>query len=781
MKKPRIYYLIGICVAVIALAIILFLVLRPKEDPAKKFAALLAKQGIEKPNIVLITLDTTRADRLACYGYSGVKTPHLDSLARQGILFEQCTASSPLTLPSHASIMTGLYPTFHGVRVNGNTALSETHLTLAELFSQQGYQCGAFIGAFVLDGRWGLKQGFHHYDDQFDLKKYKQLDLGLVQRPGNEVVDAALSWLETQKENPFLAWVHLYDPHTPYEPPEPYFSEYNTSIAGLYDGEIAFTDEQVGRCVDWLVENGLDRNTIIFIMGDHGEGLGEHGESTHGYYIYDYAVQVPFVIVTPFDDFQGIRQTSQVRTIDLYPTLLEMAGIPVPEENQGESLLAMIFDPVQSKDYYAYGESLSPNILFGWSALHCLRNSQYKYIDAPRPELYDLVQDPQEFNNLRNRFPKIARELKEALYRIIEQSSLEAPKPEAANLDNETVQRLAALGYIGAPVARKPSSGKGEELADPKDKLRIYVSVQQAGELINKEEYDQGVRILESVLREEPLIPQARLLLATSYFELDRKEEAKEQYDFILKNDPKSVQALIGLANVLLEEGKKEDVIALCKQTVSIDEQNTQAYTIMGEIYMGENDHSQALPYLEKAVEIQPKLAQTRLNLAACLVSLKSYDRAEVFLEGVLEEYPKFPLAHYHLALLHEEQGDLETARGFYLKEVAYYPDHYKARFNLGKILFKLGDRKGYMEQMQEVIRIAPEAAEGYLFFARGLLYESPDIDRALELVEKGLPLAKSSDMKALGYFLLADIYTRKNQPQKVEEALRKANSYRSK
>jgi arylsulfatase A-like enzyme/Tfp pilus assembly protein PilF len=781
MKKPRIFYLVGICVAVMVLAIIFFLVLRPKEKPAKKFAALLAEQGIEKPNIVLITLDTTRADRLACYGYPGVKTPHLDSLARQGILFEQCTTSSPLTLPSHASIMTGLYPTFHGVRVNGNTALSGKHLTLAELFSQQGYRCGAFIGAFVLDGRWGLKQGFHHYDDQFDLKKYKQLDLGLVQRPGNEVVDAALSWLETQKENPFLAWIHLYDPHTPYEPPEPYFSEYSTSIAGLYDGEIAFTDEQVGRCVEWLVQNGLDKKTIIFILGDHGEGLGEHGESTHGYYIYDYAVQVPFIIVTPLDDFQNIRQTFQVRTIDLYPTLLEMVGIPVPEENQGESLLAMFFNPGQNKDYYAYGESLSPNILFGWSPLYCLRNSQYKYIDAPRPELYDLVQDPQEFNNLRNRFPKIARELKQALDRIIEESSLEAPKPEAANLDNETVQRLAALGYIGAPVARKPSPRKGEELADPKDKLRIYVSVQQAGELINKEEYDQGVRILESVLREEPLIPQARLLLATSYFELDRKEEAKEQYDFILKDDPKSVQALIGLANVLLEEGKKEDVIALCKQTVSIDEQNTQAYTIMGEIYMGENDHSQALPYLEKAVEIQPKLAQTRLNLAACLVSLKSYDKAEVFLKGVLEEYPKFPLAHYHLALLHEEQGDLEKARELYSKEVDFYPDHYKARFNLGKILFKLGDRKGYMEQMQEVIRIAPEAAEGYLFLARGLLYESPDIDRALELVEKGLPLAKASDMKALGYFLLADIYTRKNQPQKVEEALRKANFYKSK
>lgn len=781
MKKIKTLLSIGICIGALALVIVFYFIFKQKEEPAEGFTALLAAQGIDKPNIVLITLDTTRADHLPCYGYTGVKTPHLDSLAQKSILFEQCTASSPLTLPSHASMITGLYPTFHQVRVNGNTALSEKHLTLAELLGQQGYQCGAFIGAFVLDGRWGMKQGFHHYDDKFDLKKYKQLDLALVQRPGNEVVDAALAWLENQKEGPFFAWIHLYDPHTPYEPPEPYFSQYNTGLTGLYDGEIAFTDEQIGRVDSWIAENQLDDKTIILIIGDHGEGLGDHEEMAHGYYIYDYAVQVPFLIVTPFEKLQDIRITSQVRTIDLYPTLLDMVGVPVPEENQGESLLDVIFHPDKKKDYYAYSESFSPNIHYGWSPLQSLRNSQYKYIDAPRAELYDLSKDPEEMNNLRDKFPRRVKEFKETLDAFIERTSSQAPEPEAANLDQETVQRLAALGYIGAPVSKSSLQSKGKDLADPKDKLHIYQSVQRVGELIGDEKYDQCAQILESVLLEEPKIPQALLLLATCYTELDRKEEAKTQYDLILKDDPNSIQALIGMANLLLEEGRKEDVIALCQQILSIDDRNTQAYTFIGEVHMGDNDHSFALPYLEKAVEIQPKLTRNRLNLAACFVGLKRYGEAEAILEDILLKYPKYPLAHYHLGLLYEELGRLEEAQQAYSEEITHYPEHFRAHFNLGKLLFKLGDREGYLEQMQEVIRIAPKAAQGYLFLARGLLYESGDINQILELVQKGLPLARTSELKAFGYFLLADVYNRKNQPEKVQEALRKANFYKSK
>lgn len=766
---------------IIAVGLIAFFLLQPEKKPDEELSALWRKKGIEKPNVLLITLDTTRADHLPCYGYRGGKTPHLDALAAQAVVFEECISSSPLTLPSHASIMTGLYPTFHGVRVNGNTALSEQHQTLAEVFAQNGYECGAFIGAFVLDGRWGLKQGFRHYDDRIDLKKYKQLDLGLVQRPGNEVADAALSWLQGEKDNPFFAWVHFYDPHVPYEPPEPYLSEYDSrGLPGLYDGEIGFMDEQLGRITAWLRESGLDQKTITIIIGDHGEALGEHGEMTHGYFIYDYAVKVPFLVVLPMEDLPGKRIKAQVRTVDLFPTLLGMAGLKASEKSQGESLLHFLLHPDEKKGFEAYSESLTPDILYGWSPLLSLRNERYKFIDAPRPELYDLSQDPQECLDLHSQFPRIARQMKKSLDDFVRQTSLNAPSPESANLDRETLERLAALGYIGAPVSRKTPQEQGGERIDPKDRLQVYEAVQQAGQLLNGEKYEEAQRILESVLRDDGVIPQALLLLATCYVELGRKEEAKAQYDLILRDDPNSVQALIGLANILIDEGKKEDVISLCKKALSVDERNVQAYNLMGEVFIEEKNHAEALPFLERAFEIQPKLTQHSLNLAVCLVGLKRYDEGEARLKEILAQFPKFPLAYYHLGLLYEEQGRLEEAMNAYKEEFTVYPKHFRARFNYGRLLFRLGDLKGYKDQMREVISAAPQAAEGYLFLARGLLYDSTDIAQIRELVEKGLSLAKNPELLTLGYFLLADVYTRMHLPEKAQEALGKANSYKS-
>jgi tetratricopeptide (TPR) repeat protein len=675
--------------------------------------------------------------------------------------------------------MTGLYPTFHGVRVNGNAALSEQHQTLAEALAQNGYECGAFIGAFVLDGRWGLRQGFHYYDDQFDLKKYKLLDLGLVQRPGNQIADAALAWLEKEQGKRFFAWLHFYDPHTPYEPPEPYLSEYgNRGLVGLYDGEIAFMDEQIGRIMAWLKEKGLDKKTVIVIVGDHGEGLGDHGEMTHGYFIYDCAIRVPLLVVVPVEKFQGIRVKQQARTIDIFPTLLDMAGLPIPKDNQGKSLLPLIFRPKTNKNFEAYSESMTPDILYGWSPLLSLRQGKYKYIDAPRSELYDLSLDPEELRNIQTEHPQLALEMKKALDGVVRQTSSNAPALESANLDRETLERLAALGYIGGPVASKSRQQKRAALFDPKDKLQVYEAVQQVGELLNNEKYDEARQTLESILRQEEGVPQAILLLATCYVKLKLNEEAKSQYDLILKDDPNNVQALIGLADVLLDEGKKEDMIALCKRALFVDEKNVQAYNLIGEVFMDDENYSQALPYLEKAVEIQPKITQIGLNLAACLIGLKRYEEAEGRLKDILTKYPKFPLVYFHLGLLYEGQGRMEEAMKDYKEEFTLYPEHFRARFNYGRLLFKQGDREGYITEMKEVIRIAPLAPEGYLFLARGLLYDPVGLYQVQELAEKGLSLAKTAELKGMGYFLLADFYTRTNQPDKAREALEKANSF---
>jgi arylsulfatase A-like enzyme/tetratricopeptide (TPR) repeat protein len=780
-KRPSPGTFIIVFAAAAALCVLFWFVLRPGKAPSQKVLGMWKGLGVEKPNVILVTLDTTRADHLACYGYPGVRTPILDALAGRGVLFEQCASSSPLTLPSHSTIMTGMYPTYHGVRLNGNTALSEEQTTIAEVLAGRGYECGAFIGAFVLDGRWGLKQGFQHYDDSFDLKKYKHLDLGGVQKPGNEITDAALAWLEGRKDKPFFAWVHFYDPHSPYEPPEPFYSEYNKSMAGLYDGEIAFMDSQIGRLESWLEANGLIKNTILVLIGDHGEGLGSHGEGTHGYFIYDYAVHVPFLVVTPLKGLSGVRVSLQVRAADVFPTVLELAGTAGPGNVNGRSLVPAMFDPKAADQDPAYSESMAPNLQFGWAPLRALRTTRFKFIDAPRPELYDLTRDTAEESDVQNRYPDQALAMKKELDRLVLETGRGAPVPQAANLDRETVERLAALGYIGAPVAPKKAGEKGTGvLADPKDKLVIFESIQRAGEMIFSEKYAPAADLLEGALRKEPRIPQALLLLATCYVELGKREEAKARLDEVLRDDPESTQALIALANILMGEGKGEDAIALCKRTLAVDSRNNQAYALIAEAYVNDANPAGALPYIEKAVEIQPKLTQSRLTLAACLVGTKQYDRAEPMFRDIVRESPKFPFAHFNLGILFEEQGKWDEARGAYSEEVTLYPNEYRARFNLGKVLFRFGDRQGYMDQMREVIRIAPRQAEGYLFLARGLLFENAPIAEVREMAEKGLSLAKASDLKAFGWFLLADIYNREHLPEKMNEALHKANSYKT-
>ena len=728
-------------------------------------------------NVLLITLDTTRADRIGAYGYSAAETPRLDELASEGVLFEQTATATAFTLPSHSSIMTGLYPPFHGVRLNGGSALADVQTTLAERLTEAGYRCGAVVGAFVVDGRWGLNQGFEYYDDDFDMAPDQRLDLAGVQRPGDRVVDLGLEWLGEDDDRPFFAWLHFYDPHIPYQPPEPYATRFaGRGKSGLYDGEIAFTDSQVGRVIDWLAARGLTEKTIVVVVGDHGESLGDHGEKEHGYYIYDATVRVPLIIKVPGSGLRGVRVQQQVRTIDVLPTVLDLADIDLPQPMHGSSVVPLMSDPAGGEPRLAYSESMSIHLQYGWSALYGLRTSTHKFIDAPRAELYDLSLDPGETDNLLDKESGIAEGLRNRLTSMREGIAAGAPETQEADLDQETLSMLATLGYVGGAT----NVPEGANLADPKDKIHLFESVGYASHLITGEDYERAAEVLETVLGDDPQIPQAKLMLATVFRKLGRNEDAKAVLDPYLRDNPDNTVALITMAGILSDEGRTEDVLALTKKVLAVDDRNTQAWELMAGVFMNANDHQRALSALQKAVDIQPKLTRPRLNLAVALMGLGRLDQAEPVLGQIIAGHPKFPLAHYHLGLLYEEQGRLEEARAAYAAEVELYPGVVLARFNLGELLFRLGDLEAAESEMRILIEEEPDLPRPYLLLARILLKQERDLDEVERLAKAGLERTDADDLEVLGYYLLADVYSRQGRQAELQQVLEKAQYYRS-
>ncbi len=733
--------------------------------------------GLRGANVLLITLDTTRADRIGAYGYAAAETLHLDRLAEEGVLFEQTVTPTAFTLPSHSSIMTGLYPPFHGVRLNGGSALADVQITLAERLTGAGYRCGAVVGAFVVDGRWGLNQGFEYYDDDFEMAPDQRLDLAGVQRPGDRVVNLGLEWLGEDDGRPFFVWLHFYDAHIPYQPPEPYATRFaGRGKSGLYDGEIAFADSQVGRVFDWLAARGLTEKTIVVVVGDHGESLGDHGEKEHGYYIYDATVRVPLIIKAPGSVLRGVRVRQQVRTIDVLPTILDLTGIDPPQPLHGSSLVPLMRDPAGGEPRLAYSESMSVHLQYGWSALYGLRTSTHKFIDAPRAELYDVTLDPGETDNLLGREPEIAKGLRNRLASLREEIETGAPDTQQANLDQETLGMLAALGYVGGATA----APEGNNLADPKDKIHLFESVGYASHLITGEDYEGAAKVLEIVLGDDPEIPQAKLMLATVFRKLGRNEDAKAVLDPYLRDNPDDTLALITMAGILSDEDRTDEVLALTKRVLAVDDRNTQAWELMAGVFMKANDHQRALSALQKAVEIQPKLTRPRLNLAVAYMGLGRLDQAETVLDQIVAEHPKFPLAHYHLGLLYEEQGRLEEARAAYADEVELYPSSVLARFNLGDILFRLGDPAAAEREMRVLITESPETAKPYLFLARVLLQQEEDLPEVERLARAGLVRTEDDELKVLGYYLLADVYSRQGRQSELKHVLERAQYYRS-
>ncbi len=729
----------------------------------------------EALNVIVVTADTLRPDRLGCYGNTRVATPNLDGLAESGVLFEHTTTVTPLTLPSHASIFTGTFPMYHGVRDNGGYYLEQDQLTLAEILKEKGYSTAAFVAAFVLDSRWGLDQGFDHYFDEFDFSEVDDISLDSVQRRGDEVMGEAIDWLESVKKDRFFSWIHLYDPHTPFDPPEPYRSQYQGVQWGLYDGEVAFLDSLMGQLLDWLDANQLTENTIVAFLGDHGESLGQHQEITHGFFVYDATVAVPFILKTPHRRLEGRRVSAQVRTIDLMPTLLDLLGFDIPERIQGRSLVELGSGRTDDLGLIAYSESLYPRHHYGWSDLKSLRNGTLHYIASPSPELYDISKDPQEKTNLATERPEDIKAFERELQEILELYSVEGideKGPEA--LDPETQAQLAALGYLGG--ATKVDIDPTAPLADPKDKIGLFNLIKQAGSDSSEGRIEDAFTKIRKVLDEDPEILEAHLILGNLHNKRDEKEKAIEAYKEALARDPEYLSALHSMAATYLTMGKREEAEAGFQRLLDLDPRNSRALFMLAEIQSRKKDYREAVELLNRALETGGERAPTYNLMAECLIELERLDEAEAAVRQAIDLQEDLRTAHFNLALIQEAKGDPEGAIRAYEREIEISPKDHKSHFNLAKLYAGAGNLQKTIEHFRRSIEIDSSFAEGHLYLAK-LYLDQGDLEQAMDLAQKANELDPDPSLAPMGHFILADVYNRMGRLQDAEREVAIARS----
>ena len=672
---------------------------------------------------------------------------------------------APLTLPAHCSIFTSKFPPDHGVRDNGGFFLSPKQLTLATYLKRRGFQTGAVVAAFVLDGKWGLNQGFDTYVDQFELPETRGFSMGEIQRPGNEVVDRALPWLEKVKDKRFFAWLHFYDPHSPYSPPEPFKTRY---AEHPYLGEIAFMDSQIARVIDFLERNGLMEKTVIAVIGDHGESLGQHGEGTHSFFVYQGTQRVPFLIRAPFERVRGRRVADPVRSVDLMPTVLDLMGIPAPRGIRGVSLVPLMTGARTTMDLEAYAEALYALHHFGWSELRAWRVGRYKAIDAPRPEFYDLARDPHETTNLYAERRTVAdgmiARMREIEADAPRDDSVSTPAPE---VDTETRARLAALGYVGSFVAT--ASSPKSERADPKDKIDLFNLMSDAREMTHDDKNDAAVEkaigLYRRVVATDPEVIDAWFNLGNLNARLGRYPEAIDYFKRALALKPDYDLPVINMANAYRHMGNDDAALAGYEHYLTIDPTNAHVYYQIGEIYLDRNDQARAEQSFRKALEINPREAAAHNAVGVLAFQHGDPATAEREVRAALAIKKNVRLAHYNLALFAEERNDLQAAEAEYKQELELFPNSSKASFNLAQLYQKRGDRSSQIATLKQAVEQSPKFPEGKLFLAKAYLDAGINFPEAIGLARESLSLNLRPELTSLAHFVLADLYNRVGRP----------------
>jgi arylsulfatase A-like enzyme/Tfp pilus assembly protein PilF len=632
-------------------------------------------------NILLITLDTVRADRIGAYGYAAAKTPNLDSLARDGVRFDDAAAAAPITGPAHAALFTGRYPGRLGVRDNASTPLPTDATTLAQVLSGRGFATGGFIGAFILDKPYGFAKGFAQFDSGFT-----RVDSGHeanAERRGSLVVDDAVKWIASlPADRPFFAWTHLYDPHAAYLPPEPFATEF----AGRpYDGEIAFVDQQIGRLLDALrARNALSR-TLVIAIADHGESLGDHGEDEHGVFLYESVMRIPWIMSGPGLPRGGVI-ADQVRAVDLFPTLLEALGMSRVEGIDGESLVALLASGGGTKRPAAYAETWYPRLHYGWSELRSLRADGWKAIDAPRPELYNLKEDPAEQRNVYSLHRQRADGMLEEAARLDREMASAAPATAPAQPDPATLQRLRSLGYVGV-VAK---AGNGARGPDPKDRIaerREYrMLMSQAIDDLRARRPAEAVVKLKRLVEINQRAYDLHLMLGQAYEQQGMLAQALGEYELAAILNPDTANPLLSAAEIHIARNDTTAARKRLDEAARLEPNSFDVALVTGRVREGEGRAPEALAAYEKAAAINPANPRPRTLLVSLATRTRQFDLAEKYLRALLEMGYQPSRTHFGLGRIAEMRGRKDDAVRHYRTALDLEPGLPMARESLKRL-----------------------------------------------------------------------------------------------
>lgn len=688
------------------------------------------------PNVILISIDTCRSDYLSCYGYPQRITPNIDQVAGQAALFENAVSPVPITLPAHCTMMTGTIPPYHGVRNNIGYQLSPSSQTLAETLSQEGFSTAAIVSAFVLDAKFGMAQGFETYNDRFvDVRHAFWGD----ERIGQETSRFACTWLDEHQDESFFLFLHYYDPHDDYEAPEPFASEY---AGNPYAGEIAYTDHCIGQVIKRLKALELYDSSLVIITGDHGEMLGEHGELTHTYFVYEPAVKVPLVVKLP-GQTEPLRIPQCVGLVDIFPSICGILGIDKPDKIQGRDLSPYFKGKAPLDDSRTlYSESIVPT-RYGANALMALSTERYKYIRSTRPELYDIVQDPREQHNLFDQQTEQGAAFEQELQQVLTQSLAKGNTGSRAGLSAQDLSRLESLGYVGSTKEHEPFD---QSLDDAKDLIYFHISFKQALMLKHQGKTEQYRQRLKELSLERPSFVETFLELAKLAFDEQRFAEALEPFYAALKLYPENTDAQANLGVTLANLGRSDDAIIHLNKAIQIDPENAPAHHSLASLLQKQGKLDQALVHYNQAIDLGRQTAQIYCDLAGLWSVKGDLPKTLANCAKSLNLNPRSTRAHSLVANVFFRQGKWHDAVKHYERALEIKPEQITLLNNLSWIYAtKLNDPDKACKLALQACTLGNYEQAAALDTLAIAYAASGEFALAVETVQKAIALAGNS------------------------------------